>query len=261
MSTPFRHIGMHNEAAEGFDNGSEAAVSDDYSAAFHKVRSQLVDQHGREYVEFVRGMRPQFSVVYRDIAFGYAMLALTALVATYWLRSGSPAWAVMVLGGASFGFWIAYLQLFIHEAAHFNLAVNRSLSDRLGNVLIAWMVGTSVARYRKVHFDHHRYLGTTGDPEFSYVYPLNVRFLIKSLVGWRAVESLLSRRRRLHTGSGCEETGGGQASETIVSRAGTARGIESSVPYAIAGICTTLYCSLWHGNWLRGRSRVHGVSE
>jgi fatty acid desaturase len=56
------------------------------------------------------------------------------------------------------------------------------------------MVGTSVENYRPFHFEHHRSLGTIRDTESSYFHPLNLRFLLKSLLGVRAMEVLFSRR-------------------------------------------------------------------
>ena len=46
----------------------------------------------------------------------------------------TPPWTwplEVALGAAAIGYAIAYLQLFIHEAAHFNLHPNRRTSDRL----------------------------------------------------------------------------------------------------------------------------------
>jgi hypothetical protein len=42
------------------------------------------------------------------------------------------------------GFWIAYLQLFIHGGSDFNFALEKDRSDLICDALIAWMVGTSV---------------------------------------------------------------------------------------------------------------------
>lgn len=170
-------------------------TSDDYSAAFHKIRAGLTSDTGQAYVEFVRGLRPDYPRVYRDIGFGYGMLIATALVAGYMLRLQMPVFAVAAAAALSFGYWFAYLQLFLHEAAHFNLAANRKISDRLGNVLIAWCVGTTVASYRKVHFEHHRALGTTKDTESSYFLALNTLYLVQSLCGWRAIKVILMRKR------------------------------------------------------------------
>lgn len=105
-----------------------------------------------------------------------------------------PGPFVALLGAISIGFWVAYLQLFIHEGAHFNFSPDRERSDLLCNILISWMVGTSVQQYRIVHFQHHRALGRVDDSEMSYFFPLNIRFLAKGLFGVRVIEVLLVRR-------------------------------------------------------------------
>ena len=57
------------------------------------------------------------------------------------------------------------------------------------------MVGTSVARYRPVHFQHHRALGSKNDSEFTYFYPLSFVFLLKAAFGIRALEVMLHRAK------------------------------------------------------------------
>jgi fatty acid desaturase len=172
---------------------------DDYTRSFHQVRSSITDSKGRKYVEFVRGLQPDYRRVQRDIAFGYAMLLATAGLTV--LLSHADVWPalIVVFGAVSFGYWIAYLQLFIHEGAHFNLAAGRDESDRLCNFLIAWMIGTSVQKYRVVHFQHHRAVGSIDDSEFSYFFPLNLVFIFKSLTGWRALEVFFSRKSYLES--------------------------------------------------------------
>ena len=174
---------------------TEADPTDDYSNTFHRIRSRLTDAAGNSYTEFMRGLQPDYPRVMRDIAFGYAMLFVSGSICVALGSTHVPVAIPIAVGAVLFGYWIAYLQLFIHEAAHFNLAATKSESDRRGNLLIAWMVGTSVAKYRKVHFQHHRALGTVADSEYSYFFPLNLVFLVKSLCGIRALEVLLDRSR------------------------------------------------------------------
>ena len=44
---------------------------------------------------------------------------------------GVPKLAVAAVGFVFVGYWIAYLQLFLHEGAHWNLAADRETSDRI----------------------------------------------------------------------------------------------------------------------------------
>jgi fatty acid desaturase len=191
---------------------SDDQVTDDFSKTFHKVRSTLADSRGRSYLEFSRSLKPDYKRVIRDIVLGYVMLV--ASVATSWFLLGIGVFwlVVVVLGSLFIGYWIAYIQLFIHEGAHFNLAADRSRSDRLCNLLIAWLIGTSVESYRVVHFQHHRALGTTNDSEFTYFFPLNFVFLSKALLGIRALEVLIARRKYLavvEANAGSASTGRG----------------------------------------------------
>lgn len=174
------------------------AARGDYSREFHKLRGALTDFQGNRLQDYLRGLSPRFGIVWRDMALGYAMLGLTAAAAV-WMAGLGTGWALAAvpLAALSFGFWLAYLQLFIHEASHFNIAPTRELNDLLGDLLIGWMVGSTMSRYRIVHFKHHRALGTTEDSEASYFMPLGWAFLIKGITGWRAVEVILSRRKQV----------------------------------------------------------------
>src|SRR5215510_1892313 len=172
---------------------NQAAALEDHSRSFAAFRSRLVGRDGRRYVEFLGDLRPDFRRVCYDIGGGYLLLVLSyagAAVAPLW---GVPALIAVAVGPILIGYWVAYLQLFIHEGAHYNLAPTKVASDRLCDLAISWMIGTTVAAYRTVHFQHHRDLGTTDDSEFTYFFPLDLRFLVKAAFGIRAAEVMLNR--------------------------------------------------------------------
>src|SRR5262249_18789887 len=98
-------------------------------------------------------------------------------------------------GAVPIGYWIAYLMLFQHEGAHYNLAPARSVNDRLCDCLISRIIGTSVDQYRVVHFEHHRAFGTIEDTERTYFSSLNLSFIVRSLFGVRAFEVMRHRRK------------------------------------------------------------------
>ncbi|MFK4500868.1 fatty acid desaturase [Bradyrhizobium japonicum] len=166
----------------------------DYSRKFQTLRPVLVDRSGQRYLDFLKALKPSYVRVWADIALGYAALLATALATAIAPRYGCPPWIATLGGALAVGFWVAYLQLFIHEGAHFNLAQGRETSDLLCDLLIAWMVGTSVQSYRPFHFQHHRALGQKDDSEMSYFFPLNLLFILKSLFGLRSIEVLSKRR-------------------------------------------------------------------
>ena len=170
-----------------------ASRSEDYSNSFGKVRAGVRNSRNVALIDFLKSLRPNYTIVYRDVAIGYIAIAVTVLVAITAEQGGVPFLVVTPITGLLIGFWIAYLQLFIHEGAHWNLAEDRDASDRLCNRLISWWAGLEVSRYRRVHFQHHRALGTTQDSEISYFFPLNLIFFVKGLLGIRAIEVFLAR--------------------------------------------------------------------
>jgi fatty acid desaturase len=169
---------------------------EDHSANFAAIRTELFDAEGKPFTALLKDLRPDYPRVWRDIALGYLGLALTGFGTVWFAQFGLIGMmAAALCGAAGFGFWIAYVQLFIHEGAHANLASDRKTSDLLCDFLVGWMIGTSVRKYRKVHFEHHRAFGTRTDAENTYFRPLDMAFIAKALTGWRVVEVLLARSR------------------------------------------------------------------
>jgi len=106
---------------------------------------------------------------------------------------------IIVIGAVVCGYALAFIVLFFHEAAHYNLARDRALNDRLANILIGVFLGQSIATYRSTHFDHHRYLGTPTDTEHGYFDPLNVTFITESLTGLKTLKRLAARNHAAGT--------------------------------------------------------------
>lgn len=160
-------------------------------------RSELVDDtQGLTYAEFRKGLRPRFGVVWLHIGAGYAALLLVSMAAAWGMRFVS-AWLVAPVAAALFGYIQAYLQLFFHEAAHFNIAPDRAWNDRLANLFIGLLAGQDIKSYRRIHFGHHRHLGETVDPERTYFDPLNARFLVEALLVMKTLRVLRLRRELL----------------------------------------------------------------
>lgn len=163
-------------------------------ALYANQRAALRNAAGVRLVEFTRKLRPKYSIVYHDIGLGYLALILSCVLTAVLPSLGVPGLLAAASGAALIGCAIAYLQLFIHEGAHYNLAADRRRSDLICDLLISWMAGTTVANYRLVHFRHHRELGKPDDSEHTYFFALDPLFIVKSLTGWRALEVLLFRR-------------------------------------------------------------------
>src|SRR5205085_2950295 len=105
----------------------------------------------------------------------------------------APAWLRVAVGALLLGFGQAFIQLFFHEAAHYNLAPGRERNDRLANLFVGAIHGLEIGAYRLVHFEHHRRLGTAMDSERSYFDPLNMRFLAEALLGVKGLRVLMRR--------------------------------------------------------------------
>jgi fatty acid desaturase len=157
-------------------------------------RNVLSDAQGRSFKEFRRLLTPRWTRIWLEIAAGYLVLGLVFGGVIFLDRRWPRALPLTVVVGAlCFGYAISYVQLFFHEAAHYNLARDRKLNDRLATVFIGWMSGLEINAYRSFHFDHHRLLGTPDDTERSYFDAGNARFLIESLTGIKLLRRLLAR--------------------------------------------------------------------
>ena len=158
-------------------------------------RQYMLRETGQGYAKFRKTLTPHYARVLADIGLGYAALGgWLVLVAQ---ASGVVAGLAAACAGAvGVGFVVAYLQLFIHEAAHHNLAATKRRNDRIADWLLSWQVGTSIAAYRATHSEHHRYLGHDRDTEISYRNPLTFRFLAEMLIGLHALRVFRSRKAR-----------------------------------------------------------------
>jgi hypothetical protein len=174
-----------------------AGSHNDYSAVFSKIRSRLVDSRGVPLADFVRDLRPNYGRVCFDIALGFFALVIM-LGGIALLQSWSVSIFLLTpIAAIWMGYWVAYLHLFLHEGAHWNLAPDRKLSDWLCNLSVGWLVLMDVREYRKVHFQHHRALGTVTDSEISYFFPVNLMFFVKGILGIRLAERWMSYKRQI----------------------------------------------------------------
>jgi fatty acid desaturase len=156
-------------------------------------RRQLVDAVGVAYLEFRRSLNPRYARMWAQLLAGYAALIPVAAATVALSDRGMGAIAIP-LGGLLMGYAIAYVELFFHEAAHYNVAPSKARNDRLANLLIGALVGQDINAYRVVHFGHHRNLGTPGDTERTYLDPLNIRFIAEGLLGVKVAKVMAVQR-------------------------------------------------------------------
>lgn len=170
----------------------------DLEGVSHK---EVVNSNGINYSDFRKKLKPNFEKVWRDIFLGYLALIVLAgfsVVAQEMLVKNT--WQIFIympFMALFMGYVIAYLQLFVHEAAHFNIHPDKKKNDTLANALLCTMVGINIEPYRQTHWDHHKYLGTVNDSENSYFNALTVPFVIQTLTGIHAIRVILNRHKRI----------------------------------------------------------------
>jgi fatty acid desaturase len=169
-------------------------------------KESLQNSVGVRFQEFCRTLTPKYATAWLRIGCGYLVLLLTALCIVWWGDHSTLSMIVsIVVGGGLFGYTIAFLQLFLHEAAHYNLASNRKLNDLLTNIFIGWLVGQDIRNYRPIHWGHHKWIGTPMDTEFTYFDPLDMKFMAEALFGIRVWKVLVAREKTLQSNESSEE--------------------------------------------------------
>lgn len=175
-------------------SGTPVAANDGLAMDIASIRrDELVARDGRRYADFRPTLTPRYGIAYLQIFLGQLAIAASAglvVVIATWMPSASVPG--VLLGAASIGYWVHYLHPFLHEGAHYNLARTRGLNDFLSNLLLGVLTGHDVRSYRRVHFEHHRQLGSTEDPEHSYFDALDLRFFLEALTGIRLLRAMLS---------------------------------------------------------------------
>jgi fatty acid desaturase len=185
---------MVSSASDG-DKSTGYAVPSEF-AAFDK--QTLKNSKGILFKDFRKNLKPKYWVVWRDIFLAYAVLFFVGIGLWIFQTVSLPISTFLVLLGALvFGYTIAFIQLFFHEAAHFNIAKNRLLNDLLTDIFIGGMVGQDVRKYRLIHWGHHKWHGTPMDSEQTYFDPLNSKFIVESLLGIKVLNVLSKRQSRL----------------------------------------------------------------
>ncbi len=161
-------------------------------------KSDVTSADGIKYTDFKKQFSPNFLKVWADILLGYLALVGIMYLIVY-LETTFPQLFFITVPLAAFliGYSIAYLQLFLHEAAHYNIHPNRKINDFLANIFFGALTGTHIKSYRIIHWDHHRFLGTPKDSEHSYFNALNTRLVLESLTGVHAFRVWWSRKKRV----------------------------------------------------------------
>jgi fatty acid desaturase len=169
------------------------------------LKATLVDDRGVPYREFRRGLTPRWGRLWLELGGAYLVLGATVVGLLLWSPGLPLAVPAAIAGAAVIGYTMHFINLFFHEAAHYNIVPGRARNDLVANLLLGWLFGSSVALYRRIHFQHHRELGTTMDSENSYFDALRVRYLAEGLVGLKVLRTL---RQHRETEASLDDSGG-----------------------------------------------------
>ncbi len=160
--------------------------------------SGLRSEDGRAWLDFRRTLGARYSWIWMDIAGRYlGMFGLLGLICVGPTRFGNGVGLVLApLFAAGIGFWFATLVLFMHEAAHYNLARDKGRNDRLANGFVCLLIGDDIRHYRALHWKHHLKLGEVDDSEVSYHYAPDGRFALETIFGIHAWRVFRNHRAR-----------------------------------------------------------------
>jgi fatty acid desaturase len=149
------------------------------------------------YAEWRKTLKPDYTIVWRDIILGYLALLAILFISTIIAPSGIFLFILTILITSILtGLILAYLALFLHEAGHFNLHADKKKNDRLARIFLGIPFGTDIRSYRKIHWQHHLHLGATSDTETSYFNALTPQFLVESFTGIHLLKVL--RKKNSH---------------------------------------------------------------
>lgn len=171
-------------------------IKDDHSASFASISNNIVGGNGRSAQDFARTLKPKYHVAWSHIAGGYMAISAGVAVAA-WVELLAPELRVpaVIVMALWLGWFFAFLNNFLHEAVHHNLAPGKRLNDILANLFVGFLVAQDVRTSRPIHWNHHRLLGTIEDPERSYFNALTPEFIFKLASGLHSIKVLLGRQK------------------------------------------------------------------
>lgn len=136
------------------------------------------------------------------VAFDWAVIA-AAITFSEWQGSW---WALVaawiIIGGRMHG-----LGVMIHDFSHYRFIKNKTASDWIGDLFLAWPLLTFIGGYRQNHLAHHRYTNTDKDPDWTFklgklefTFPQSWQYAVMNLLGYlvgvssyRDLKGLMSR--------------------------------------------------------------------
>ena len=129
--------------------------------------------------------------------FNLAIIAAAFALPVLWFNPLTLGLSVLLLGGRQLGLAVLY-----HDCAHSVLFKTKSFNELFGHWMFGGLMNTSLASYRDYHLGHHRFTGTTDDPdlEMANAYPATKASMRRKIVrdatgqtGFKSMKAQLSR--------------------------------------------------------------------
>ncbi len=156
---------------------------------------EVLRSDGVKYLDFRKTLKPIYNIVWRDITLGYLALVFFMILSLFFEDFFSAnSWMLIPVFSFIIGYIIAFLQLFCHEAIHFNIHSNKKKNDVLANMFLFSIVGKDIESCRQKHWQHHNYFGTTKDPENAYFNPISNKLYFRFLTGIYFFQNILIPR-------------------------------------------------------------------
>jgi fatty acid desaturase len=97
-----------------------------------------------------------------SVAVNWFAIAAAIFLAYYFNHIVGYVLAVLVVGTRQHA-----LAVLGHDGAHLHVTGVRWLNDAVTSLFCFWPLGVGLHGWRKFHFDHHRTVGTSADPELA----------------------------------------------------------------------------------------------
>lgn len=153
----------------------------------------VISTSGESYEQFRKSLTPRYSQAWRHILLATILLLIPFI--TYLFLPTTWRWLLLPVCVCYIGYLIAFLHLFIHEAAHFNLHPDKKTNDRLATYILCVFFGITLKEYRKIHWTHHLHLATPEDAEISYFTPVNYKYFVRILTGAQVLSVIRTRKK------------------------------------------------------------------
>ena len=135
------------------------------------------------------------------VLFNFMVIGFAFALPILWLNPLTILVAMLLLGARQLGLAVIY-----HDCSHSVFFRTRWLNDFIGHWLCGGLLNTSLYAYRTYHLKHHRFAGTTDDPDMAIAlaYPTTPaslkRKIIRDVTGQTGVKALKNQLKRFSLG-------------------------------------------------------------